>query len=514
MKIRLLKRIILFTVSLAMGYCASAQDSSPQGTLSQTILIQNNLTQNTIIENFLAGKASTGRTTVEYSTVPENAIVELAKDSLKYRILLKNKTTTTFSLNHPEEFLSEKSIARRQRQHLAIDSTDLPVCKKYINIIQQNGVHVLLTGKWENFVTVSCNDSSLINNILKLPFVSSAIKVWQSSKIMRANKRDSISKAKWTKDSLYYGSATTQIKICNGDKLHEAGYKGQEMVIAIIDAGFHNVDRIKALRNIHILGTKDFVNSKADLFAESSHGLSVLSCMAMNQPYHMVGTAPEASYWLLRTEDVYSENLIEQDYWSEAIEYADSVGVDVVNSSLGYYNFDDNSKDYRYRDLNGHYALISREASHAANKGIFLTCSAGNAGAISWKKITPPADADNILAVGAVDSMGILTPFSSVGNTTDHRIKPDVVGLGISVAIMGTDGTLSRGNGTSFSAPIICGMATCLWQAFPQLTAKQLLHIIRQSSNQSDYPNNIYGYGLPDMWKAYQMGLKKDTQQK
>lgn len=423
-------------------------------------------------------------------------------DTLKYRISLKDKAATDYSLQKPEMYLSKKSIERRKRQGLEIDSTDLPVCKKYVDAIRKKGVHVLVTGKWDNFVTVSCNDSMLIAEIAGLPFVRSTERVWRGV-AKRASERGSLINKPLRTDSLY-GPAITQIKMSHADRLHEAGFKGQGMTIAVIDAGFHNVDKIEAMKNINILGTRDFVNPEADIYAESSHGMSVLSCMAMNQPNVMIGTAPEASYWLLRSEDEYSENLVEQDYWAAAIEFADSVGVDLVNTSLGYYSFDDPTKNYRYRDLNGHYALMSREAAKAADKGIVVVCSAGNSGSGSWKKITPPGDAENVITVGAVNKYGVLAPFSSVGNTADGRVKPDVVAVGLGSDVMGTDGNLRHANGTSFSSPIMCGMVACLWQACPELTAKEIIELVRRSGDRAVFPDNIYGYGIPDLWKAYQ----------
>lgn len=428
------------------------------------------------------------------------------QDTLKYRISLKDKAVTTYSLERPEQFLSQKAIARRQKQHLAIDSTDLPVCRKYIDEIRRQGVGIVVTGKWENFVTVSCNDSTLIDRIVALPFVRTAEKVWTAPKTdgeAVPAKRDSvINMPKIYADSIY-GPAITQIQLSNGDKLHDAGFKGQGMTIAVIDAGFHNLDKITAMRNIRILGTKDFVNPRADLFAESSHGLSVLSCIGMNQPNVMTGTAPEASFWLLRSEDEYSEHLVEQDYWAAAVEFADSVGADVLNTSLGYYAFDDKSKNYKYRDLDGHHALMSRQASRIADKGMVLVCSAGNSGMGSWKKITPPGDAVNVLTVGAVNKQAVLAPFSSIGNTADGRIKPDVVAVGEGADVIRTDGNQGKANGTSFSSPIMCGMVACLWQARPELTAKEVIELVRSSGDRADYPDNIYGYGVPDMWKAY-----------
>ena len=428
------------------------------------------------------------------------------QDTLKYRISLKDKAATEYSLKKPEKYLSAKAIERRRKQNLPIDSTDLPVCRKYIDEIRKQGVKIVVTGKWDNFVTVSCNDTTMIDRIAALPFVLSTEKVWISpgaGKPSMATERDSVLNQPTIHPDSIYGRAITQIQMSNGDKLHEAGFKGQGMTIAVIDAGFHNVDKITAMQNIRILGTKDFVNQQADIFAESSHGMSVLSCIGMNRPDIMTGTAPEASFWLLRSEDEYSEHLVEQDYWSAAVEFADSVGVDVINTSLGYYSFDDKSKNYKYRDLDGRHALMSRQASHIADKGMILVCSAGNSGAGSWKKITPPGDADNVLTVGAIDKRAVLATFSSVGNTADHRVKPDVVAVGVGSDVIRTDGNQGRANGTSFSSPIMCGMVTCLWQACPTLTAKEVIELVRRSGDRAGFPDNIYGYGVPDMWKAY-----------
>lgn len=425
------------------------------------------------------------------------------QDTLKYRISLTDKAATTYSLDQPEKYLSKKAIERRRRQNLSVDSTDLPVCRQYIDAIQAKGVRIVTTGKWDNFVTVACNDSSLIGEIAALPFVRSTEKVWVAPrKPAAANKRDSLVNTPVKSDSLY-GPAYRQIGMSRANLLHEEGYKGQGMTIAVIDAGFHNADRITAMNNIKIAGTRDFVQPDSDIYAQGSHGMAVLSCMAMNQPHVMIGTAPEASYWLLRSEDEASEHLVEQDYWAAAVEFADSVGVDVVNTSLGYYTFDDPLKNYTYRDLDGQHALMSRQAAKMANKGMVLVCSAGNSGASSWKKITAPADAENVLTVGAIDKRGVLAPFSSIGNTTDNRVKPDVMAVGLNADVMGTDGNLRKASGTSFSSPVMCGMVACLWQACPQLTAKQLIELVRSVGDRAEFPDNIYGYGVPDLWKAY-----------
>ncbi|MBQ8225399.1 MAG: S8 family serine peptidase [Bacteroides sp.] len=435
--------------------------------------------------------------------------VSAKKPSWKYRISLTDKAVTSYSLEQPEAFLSPKAIERRVKQGLPIDSTDLPVCQQYIDEICRFGVKVVAIGKWDNFVTVSCPDTTCIISISQLPFVRATECVWTGGEI-ETSKREKIIDMEEETSPQKYGAATTQIEINNGHLLHEAGFSGQGMTIAVIDAGFHNADRIESMRNIQVLGSRDFVNPASDIYAEHSHGLSVFSCMAMNQPGIMVGTAPDAAYWLLRSEDNNSEQLVEQDYWAAAVEFADSVGMDVINTSLGYNVFDDTSKNYTYCQLDGSYSLMSRQASRIADKGMILVCSAGNTGSGSWKKITVPADAEHVLTVGAINKDRELAKFSSIGNTADGRIKPDVVAMGVDAEIMRANGIIEPGDGTSFASPILCGQVACLWQACPTLTAKELISLVRQSADRHDCPDNIYGYGVPDMWKAYKIYQEKN----
>ena len=433
------------------------------------------------------------------------------QDTLKYRISFKDKQATTYTLEHPEQYLSPKALERRRRQGIAIDSTDLPVCDRYVEAIGREGLKVVAKGKWENFVTVACNDTLWVTRIAALPFVERIERVWMATKQMDVTVyREHLRNEPKRYNDSHYGPAYDQIALSQGHKLHEAGFRGQGMTVAVIDAGFQNLDSIAVHDNLRILGMHDFVHPHSDLYRESAHGLSVLSCIGAHRPGVMVGTAPEASFWLFRSEDEQSEHLVEQDYWCEAVEYADSVGVDVLNTSLGYYSFDDPTKNYQLRHLDGHYALMSRQASRIADKGMVLVCSAGNSGSGSWKKITPPADADWVLTVGAVSKEGVLAGFSSVGPTADGRIKPDVVAVGWNTDVIRPDGNQGLANGTSFAAPIMCGMVTCLWQACPQLTAKQLIELERRSGDRAEYPDNIYGYGVPDVWKAYQSTIHPD----
>ena len=257
-----------------------------------------------------------------------------------------------------------------------------------------------------------------------------------------------------------------------------------------------------------LLGTRDFVNPASDIYAENGHGMMVLSCMAANAKDAFVGTAPEASFWLLRSEDADTEQPVEEDYWAAAIEFADSVGVDVVNTSLGYHAFDEGYGGYRYRDLDGHTSMMSHSASMAADKGVIVVCSAGNSGRKAWKKMTPPGDSENVLTVGAINYELENADFSSIGHTSDGRIKPDVMAIGVNSVVSSGSGRVSQGNGTSFASPIMCGVVACFWQACPWLTAKEVIKAVQQAGDRVDFPDNIYGYGVPNLWKAYQKELE------
>ena len=431
-----------------------------------------------------------------------------AQTRYKFRVQFADKAATAFSLDKPEDYLSERALERRHRQGLPVDSTDLPVCAAYISQVAAGDIIPLCTSKWNNSLLVATDDSLVADRLQCLPFVSKVKRVWTaapgSATLRNADRKKDLVR-RWEKQDSPYGTAVAQIAIHHGDSLHAAGFAGQGMEVAVIDAGFYNVDALKAFKHLRLRGTRDFVNPQSDIYAEHSHGLKVLSCMAANQANVMVGTAPEAAYWLLRSEDNDTEQPVEEDYWAAAVEFADSVGVDVVNTSLGYYSFDDATDNYLYRDLNGRTSMMTASASRAADKGMLVVVSAGNSGMTSWKKITPPADAENVLTVVAVDVHGVNAAFSSLGNTADGRIKPDVMAVGCKAAVIGEGGNTAEGNGTSFASPIFCGLATCLWQACPWLSVKQLIQVIHQAGSHADYPDNIYGYGIVDIWKAYQI---------
>ena len=288
--------------------------------------------------------------------------------------------------------------------------------------------------------------------------------------------------------------------------------RGKGMTIAVLDGGFQNADVMAALSNIRIVGSHDFINPAAPtLFFETDHGTKVLSAMAANRPEVLVGTAPEAAYWLLRCEDQHSEQLVEEDYWAMAAEFADSAGVDIINSSLGYNEFDDPAQSHRLRDLDGESTLISRTASMLARKGIVLVNSAGNTGMGPWKKLCVPADAHEILTVGALNQQLTNAPFSGVGPTQDGRVKPDVMAPGAPAALFSGKGSVVRDMGTSFATPIVSGLVACLWQALPGKSALDIISLVRKTSDNYHTPDNIYGYGRPNFWRAFMIGKLEEV---
>lgn len=423
-----------------------------------------------------------------------------------YRVYLKDKVGGKYSLKSPEKFLSSKALARRSRQHLAVDSTDLPVSSKYVETLRAGGMDVVGASKWNNTVLVKSGSPAVTAELTRYPFVRSVCKVFESPDSIRPDRPYGVAKDTTvaSKNSVY-GQALPQIEQLNGVRLHEAGYRGEGMLIGIIDGGYMNYDKIPSLRGARIKGTRDFVYPYRDELSQLlSHGTMVLSCMAAVDSFKYVGTAPAAEFLLLRSEYGPVECLMEEDTWAMAAEYADSVGVDVINSSLGYAQFDDETTSHKYVELDGHRTLISHTASMLAGKGIVLVCSAGNSGRDAWKKITPPGDACDVLTVGAVNDKGLNTVFSSIGPSQDGRVKPDIMARGGMAQIFNAAGLNGQANGTSFASPIACGMVACLWQALPGKTAKEIIGIVRSSADRYSTPDNIFGYGIPDFWKAYQ----------
>ena len=438
-----------------------------------------------------------------------------------YRLTLTDKRGSNYSLSHPTRWLSAKSVERRRRQGLALDSTDLPVSPQYMKTIAaHNGVNIIGKSRWNNTVVALSNDTLALQSLAGLPFVKKAELVWVSP--------DSVNKKLYKEkyhhqfnpwDSVKlerYGGGKEQIEAVNGHRLHAIGKRGRNMTIAILDGGFQNVNNIPAFQYVKIAEVRDLVwhdptapvpaNPNDLVYYGSDHGTRVLSAMAADIPEVLTGTAPDATYLLLRCEDLQTEQPVEEDYWAMAAELADSAGADVINSSLGYTEYDAPHQSPRLRDLDGRTTLISRTASMLASKGIVLVSSAGNTGMGPWKKITIPADADDILTVGAVTPEGRNAPFSAVGPSQDGRVKPDVVAVGSPAILISGRGTIVHDMGTSFSAPIVAGLVACLWQALPTMKAADIISLIRRTADNHDAPDNIYGYGKPNFWQAYMVG--------
>lgn len=433
-----------------------------------------------------------------------------------YAIYFSDKNNSPYSIYSPHEFLSQKSITRREKQNTPINTSDLPVNSTYVATLNALGAALNYTSKWMNLAVVEISDTSVLNKIKQLPFVSSVQSI-KSTTLVLKNKEKIDKLSVEMLEELDYGSSSNQLKLMEGDFLHNLGFKGGGITIAVFDAGFTNVNQIAAFNSLwnnnQILGFKDFVDGNDSVFVEHTHGTMVLSTMGANIPGTLVGTAPSANYYLLRTEDANTESLLEEYNWLAAAEFADSVGADIINSSLGYTVFDDTTQNHTYADMDGNTTVITRAANWAASKGILVVNSAGNSGSSNWKYIGAPADSPKILSIGAVDNDGNYASFSSQGPTSDGRIKPNVVAVGKLAAVINQNNEQVFSNGTSFSSPIMAGMMACLWQAFPNKTYQQLKSAIELTAHQSLTPDYLLGYGIPNFRKAYHLlaNIKDDA---
>ncbi len=428
----------------------------------------------------------------------------------RYWVPLTDKDGNIFNINAPEDFLSERAIHRRNKQGISISDEDLPVTKIYVDSLRKLGLSILGTSRWFNAVIVESYDTVTLNVLQTLSFVKNfnySVPLKGLTLSLSAETKNTEKYLANTSSETEYGIAEKQIDILHGKSLHSSGYRGKGMIIAVIDGGFYKVDSYSAFDSLwlnnRIIAWYDFTEPyNPAFFNGDSHGMSVLSIMGGNIPGEFVGTAPEASFLLLRSEVSQSENLIEEAWWILAAEYADSAGADVINTSLGYSTFDDLTMNYSISDMNGRTAISTLAAEKAFSKGMIIVVSAGNEGNKPWGKITSPSDGNHVLAVGAIDSSKYLAPFSSFGPTTDLRIKPDVVAVGVETAIITSSGVPGNGNGTSYSAPQIAGMISCLWQALPEKTNLEIIDAVRRSSSMYYTPNNFFGYGVPNFTLA------------
>lgn len=420
----------------------------------------------------------------------------------KFLVRFTDKEQSGYSVSNPHEFLSQRSIDRRTRQGIQVTGQDLPVSRVYIDSIAKLPLDVLYTSRWMNAAVIRTQDSSLAATLPDHSFISGIDYLYRSN----LGKKSSYNK--W--EMSHTGGdlpSDHQIEMLQGHTLHQAGYKGQGMLIAVLDAGFAYADTVSgfaALFNTgRIVGTKTYVHTDSSFYYpyNGSHGANVLSIMGGTLPERFTGSAPEASFFLIQTEDVATEFRIEEANWLAGAELADSIGADIINTSLGYSTgFTDAMHDYDYSQMDGNTAIVTQAAELAASRGILVVTSAGNSGRPEnpWGYVTAPADGDSVLAVGAVDAGRQRAVFSSRGPTYDGRVKPDVMAQGVGTWLIRTGG-ISTGNGTSYSSPVMAGLVACLWQKNPGISNIELIEALRASASLNPYPDTLYGYGIPNL---------------
>jgi hypothetical protein len=417
----------------------------------------------------------------------------------RYMVFFKDKAGTSYSTNAPKAFLSQRAIDRRIQQDIAVSEQDFPVNATYIQSVAATGASVFFSTRWMNGVLVQC-DVSLLATVQALSFVDHVELVAPNAR--RTNGRKKNNKAIKAQEAP--AKTQAQLQLIGLDEMQQAGYKGENMLVAIFDGGFPGVNTAAPFHHIiqenriDLAASRDFVGNTGNVFQYDEHGTEVFSIIAANQDGVFTGGSYEATYQLYVTEDTDSEYRIEEYNWLFAAERADSAGVDIVNSSLGYYDFDDATMNYSKKALDGKTTVISQAAQWAADRGMVIVCSAGNEGATAWQLITAPADAKDVLAVANVTSGGSRAASSSIGPSADGRIKPDVAAMGVSTSIIRPDGTTSIATGTSLSAPLITSLAAGVWERYPKLSNKEVIDIIRKSASQAKNPDNLLGYGIPN----------------
>jgi hypothetical protein len=446
----------------------------------------------------------------------------LAQCGIKHLVFLKDKHNNSYDLSNPQGFLTQQAIDRRIRYNIPCNEQDLPVSPAYVTQIVRHGAKVLYPLKWFNAVMITTDNPVSLAAISALPFVDHVSAVSNDSRKGTAIKKgtqqiSSIQPVKMAPLSasgnsasggnLNYGNAWNQVSMIGLHNLHDLGFTGQGMKIVILDAGFWDVDKGIAFSYLWqqglILGTRDFVDPGGNVFIQHTHGESVLSVMAANLPGQIIGTAPDAAYWLLRTEDAWGGEYIEEEYnWAAGAEFADSVGADIITSSLAYTTFDDSTSNHTYSDLDGNTTPAVIAADLAASRGMLVVNCAGNLGDVAWHYISTPADGDSVFTVGAVNESEVYQQFSGKGPTADGRTKPDVVAQGYNTAIIYGNGVLTVGTGTSFSTPVISGALACLWQSVSNVTANDVRTAVRNTASRSNSPDNFVGWGIPDMMAA------------
>lgn len=441
----------------------------------------------------------------------------------RYIVKFKNKGGTPYTFANPLAYLSQRAIDRRIRYSLAIDSTDLPVSPSYVTQIRNvPNVTFLNVSRWMNAVTIQTSSPAAITTINSFPFVHSVSGIASRMPDNGINAPDKFASERIITDlpsstqrpdgiaTDYYNYGTSsynEIHLHNAEFLHNIGLRGQGMQVAMLDNGFNNYLALKAFDSINaegrVLGTWDFVAREANVSNDGSHGMNCFSIIGANIPGQFIGKAPKASFWLYQTEDNASEYPVEEFNWSCGAERSDSSGADVISTSLGYYTFDNASLNYIYSNMNGNTTIAAVAADRAAKKGMMVFAAIGNEGNGAWHFLITPADGDSVIAVGAVNSTGVIGSFSSYGPSSDGQIKPDLASVGVNTVIQNTNNTVGTGNGTSFACPNMAGMGTCLWQGFPEFNNMKILRAMQQAGSKASNPDDRVGYGIPNMKTAF-----------
>jgi len=434
-------------------------------------------------------------------------------------VFFADKENVAASLADPILIMTQDAIDRKALQGTPIDERDVPVNENYITQIKNaTGINVYAKSKWMNCVYVKgtqTNIEALLNLsfVIDVEYADKSLNLFPGAPLENKFAFEEAS----TRVNYNYGAAANQIEMLSGDYLHELDFAGQGMVVAVLDAGFPSVNTNPGFDKMRdenrLLGTYDFEARTTNVDGTSSHGLNTSSDIGGYIQDEFVGTAPLASYYLFVTEYGPTETPVEEAWWVEALERSDSLGVDVVNTSLGYQDFDNPNYDHSYQDLDGQTTFSARGANIAFDKGMILVTSAGNDGG-GFTYVGTPGDSPGMLTIGAVDSNGNWASFSSKGPTTDGRIKPDVMAQGSSAAVISTGGYVDFSSGTSFSSPIMAGVVACLWQSRPQTTNGEIMQIIRESAHLFNNPTDEMGYGIPNFEDAYntlkQLGIEDE----
>lgn len=429
----------------------------------------------------------------------------------RFAVQFTDKSASPFSISSPLDFLSQRAIDRRISQGISIDQYDIPVNPSYLNGIVSAGGSIRASSRWLNAAVIDVPGAVELAAIQALPYVMS---IRPAGAVFPGNMPDKFVQEPLVKNDVAplhrntapipYGFSANQIQQIGLHMLHNGGFTGAGVRIAVIDAGFLDLPLMRCLDSIRlqgrILSTYDFVDNESDVYDDHYHGAAVLSCIASNIPDTLIGTAPHADYMLLRSEDAGSETIAEEFYWAAAAEYADSAGADILSTSLGYTTFDDSTQNHSYADMDGNTTPITIASDVAASRGLIVVNSAGNEGNSPWNYISAPADADSILSIGAVDANGNYASFSGNGPTFDGRVKPDIAACGAATWLVSpfSNNQPVQGNGTSFSAPLIAGAMACLRQAYPALHSQQLISAIKSSASQSNSPDTLLGFGIPN----------------